>query len=72
MNQLGKLLIGLGIALVVAGSALLFGDKLGLGRLPGDITWRGKSAVFHFPLASSIIVSIVLTLLLNWWLRGRN
>ena len=66
MSELGKLLIILGILLVVAGTLLtLFGrTNLPLGRLPGDILYRGKNTTFYFPLATSILLSIVLTVLL--------
>lgn len=71
MNQLAKILIGLGVALLLSGGLLLALNALGLGRLPGDFTWRGKHGTFHLPLASSLLLSIVLTVLLNLWL-GRQ
>lgn len=66
MSELGKMLIILGVVLVVAGLALaLFGRwNLPLGRLPGDIVVRGKNTTFYFPLATSIVISVVLSLLL--------
>ncbi|HKF03971.1 MAG TPA: DUF2905 domain-containing protein [Candidatus Sulfotelmatobacter sp.] len=66
MSELGKLLIVLGIVLVVAGVllTLLGRTNLPLGRLPGDILYRGKNTTFYFPLATSILLSIVLTVLL--------
>jgi hypothetical protein len=66
MSSLGKLLIILGILLVAAGAllTLLGRTNLPLGRLPGDILYRGKNTTFYFPLATSILVSVVLTLLL--------
>ena len=74
MTDLGKLLIVLGIVIVVAGVVLLLLGRthLPLGRLPGDITYRGKNTTFYFPLATSILLSIVLSLLLyviNRWRR---
>jgi hypothetical protein len=70
--QLAKLLIILGLALAGVGVLLFLASKLGLGRLPGDFTWRGKNTVVHFPLLSSILISLLLTLLLNLWFgRGR-
>ena len=69
MNQLGRILIGLGLALVLAGAALLVLQRLGLGRLPGDFTWKGKYGTLHVPVATSLLLSLVLTLLLNLWLR---
>ncbi len=71
MEGLGKLLLIAGVLLVVIGGALVLTGKAGipLGRLPGDITWRGKNSVVYFPLATSIVLSIVLTLI--FWLVGR-
>ena len=66
MTDLGKLLIILGGALVLAGILVLVVGRLHLplGRLPGDILYRGKSTTFYFPLATSILLSVVLTLIL--------
>lgn len=65
------MLILAGVALVVVGLGLLVADRLGLGRLPGDITFKGKNFSIHVPIVTSIVVSVVLTLLLNWWF-GRS
>jgi hypothetical protein len=66
MSDLGKLLIVLGVVLVVAGTVLvlLARTSLPLGRLPGDIVYRGKNTTFYFPLATSLLVSVVLTIVL--------
>ncbi|HEV7217875.1 MAG: DUF2905 domain-containing protein [Terriglobales bacterium] len=66
MGELGKILIFLGGTLVIAGIILvLFGRaQVPLGRLPGDIVYRGKNSTFYFPLATSIVVSVVLSILL--------
>ena len=66
MSELGKLFITLGIVLVVAGVLLtLLGRTiLPLGRLPGDIFYRGKNTTFYFPLVTSILLSVVLTVVL--------
>jgi peptidoglycan biosynthesis protein MviN/MurJ (putative lipid II flippase) len=66
MSELGKLLIILGIVLVVAGVllTLLGRTNLPLGRLPGDILYRGKNTTFYFPLATCILLSVVLTVVL--------
>ena len=74
MSELGKLLIFLGITLVAIGIVLtLIGrTSLPLGRLPGDILYRGKHTTFYFPLATSILISIVLSIVLylvNHWRR---
>jgi hypothetical protein len=72
MAELGKLLLLLGGIAMILGAALLFAGRLNLpiGRLPGDIAYRGKNTVVYFPLATSILVSIVLSLI--FWLIGRG
>ncbi len=64
MNDLGRLLVGLGLVLLVAGGLLLLLGRTGLplGRLPGDISYRGKNLNVYFPLGTSILLSIVLSL----------
>jgi len=64
MNDLGRLLIGLGLVLLVAGGLLLLLGRTGipLGRLPGDISYRGKNLSVYFPLGTSVLVSILLSL----------
>ena len=71
MGELGKTLIGLGALLVVLGIAVLVAGRLHLplGRLPGDITWRGKNSVFYFPIVTCIVVSVLLSLL--FWIIGQ-
>ncbi|HWO13046.1 MAG TPA: DUF2905 domain-containing protein [Polyangiaceae bacterium] len=68
MTPLPKFLMLAGAALFALGAILFAAQRLGLGRLPGDISWEGKSFSFHFPVATSLIVSLVLTLLINLWL----
>jgi len=65
------MLLGLGLVIVGIGLVLmLFGrTNLPIGRLPGDILYRGKHTTFYFPLATSIVVSVVLSLVL--YLVGR-
>jgi len=65
MTELGKLLVIVGIVLVAAGVLLTFLGRfhLPVGRLPGDIVYRGKNTTFYFPLATSILLSILLTLI---------
>jgi len=72
MTELGKLLIALGGIIVVVGVFLLLAGRfnLPLGRLPGDFSFRGKHTAFYFPLGTSIVLSIVLSLIL--WLLGRG
>lgn len=65
-SQVGLMLITLGFLLIAGGLAVLFFDKLSwLGRLPGDITLRGKGWSFHFPIVTGVILSIILTIILN-------
>ena len=65
MTELGKVLMFFGAVLIGAGLLLFFLGKtsLPLGRLPGDILYRGKNTTFYFPLATSIVVSVVLSIL---------
>jgi hypothetical protein len=65
MVELGKALLGLGLLLVVIGAVLLVAARFGLplGRLPGDIAYRGKNVSVFFPLGTSILISIVLTII---------
>jgi len=71
MGQFGRVLIGIGLALALLGGLLLLGERLGLGRLPGDIVYRRKNVSIYVPIATSILLSLLLTLLLNVWLRKR-
>jgi hypothetical protein len=66
VGDLGKLLVLLGGTIVVIGVALILIGRthLPIGRLPGDIVYRGKNTTFYFPLASSILLSVVLSILL--------
>lgn len=64
-----KLLIIAGIVLIAIGLAWLAGERLGLGRLPGDFVFERGNTRIYLPLATSILISIVLTLV--FWLLGR-
>jgi hypothetical protein len=74
MGDLGKLLVGLGVVLVMAGLVLVLLGRthLPLGKLPGDIIYRGRNSTFYFPLATSILLSIVLSVLLYVVSRWRR
>jgi hypothetical protein len=65
MGDVGKLLVFLGAILLVAGLVLMLFSRasLPLGRLPGDIVYHRKNTTVYFPLATSIIVSVVLSLI---------
>lgn len=65
MNELGKALLGIGLLLAVIGVVLMLAGRFGLplGRLPGDFVHRGKNVSFYFPLGTSILISIALSVL---------
>lgn len=71
MADLGKLLVGLGALIIVVGLVLMLLGRTNLpwGRLPGDVLHRGKNGTFYFPLATSILLSVLLSLIL--YLVGR-
>lgn len=72
--ELGKSLIVMGLLITVIGLFILFKDKIpglgSIGRLPGDIAIEKESFKFYFPLGTSLLVSLVLSLL--FWLFGRR
>jgi hypothetical protein len=74
MNDLGRLLVGLGFLLLVAGGLLLLLGRTGIpvGRLPGDISYRGKNLNVYFPLGTSILVSVLLSLVFYLLSRFRR
>jgi hypothetical protein len=65
---MGRSLLIIGLVIAAAGGLMMIG--LPLGRLPGDLVWRGKNTTFYFPLATSIVASIALTLVM--WLINRR
>ena len=72
LSPIAKMLILMGLFLVVLGGILLLASKLphlGVGRLPGDIYIKRGNFTFYFPIVTCIIVSIMLTLLLNLFFR---
>ena len=71
VEPLGKVLIAAGVVLVVLGIALSWGKFLRLGSLPGDFTWSGRGWQVSIPLATSIILSLLLTVALNLLARRR-
>jgi hypothetical protein len=74
MQDLGRLLVGLGIALLVIGLVVLGLSRTGLplGRLPGDISYRGKGFAVFAPLGTSLLLSVLLSLLLYLFSRFRR
>jgi len=69
---MGRVLINAGILLVVAGLAIVLGEKLGIriGRLPGDIHIEGRRGGFYFPIVTCLLVSVVLSLI-SWLFTRR-
>ncbi|WP_373029129.1 DUF2905 domain-containing protein [Sulfurovum sp.] len=65
MTEIGKSIIFIGIVIIIIGVMLLFSDRLpfNLGKLPGDISYKKENFSFYFPITTSIIISIVLSLL---------
>jgi len=72
MAGMGRLLVVAGLLLAGIGLLLILGDKLPfrIGRLPGDIVYKGKNTTFYFPLMTGIILSVLLSLVM--WLIGRR
>jgi hypothetical protein len=69
VQDLGKTLIIFGLILVVAGVVIFFGGSMGLGRLPGDIHLRKGNVQFYFPVVTSLLLSVLLSVIL--WLFRR-
>lgn len=65
-QQFGKWLIALGVLIIVIGLLVMLLGKVGLFRLPGDLSFGGRNWRIYFPIASSILLSLLLTLIL--WL----
>jgi hypothetical protein len=74
MNEIGKAMVGLGLLLVVLGALVMLAARLGmpLGRLPGDFSYKSKNVSFYFPLVSSILISVVLSVILYLISRFRR
>jgi hypothetical protein len=67
--EVGRVLLAIGIVLVVVGVLAVLGVRLPFGRLPGDIAIEGERGGFYFPIVTMIVISVVLTILLNLFLR---
>ena len=67
--ELGRVLLIIGVLLVVVGGLAVLGVRLPFGRLPGDIAIEGERGGFYFPIVTMIIVSVVLTILFNFFIR---
>jgi hypothetical protein len=78
-EEIGRALLLFGLVLSVAGLLFLFGDRLPfrlgallgrLGRLPGDIVWKGEHSTFYFPVVTCLLLSALLSLV--FWFFGRR
>lgn len=68
-SGVGRILLIVGVIALVAGGIFLLLGKMGLGSMPGDVQWGKGNVRFYFPLGTSIVLSIILTVLLNLFLR---
>lgn len=64
-EEIGRILLVFGVVLVAAGGLLLLAGKFGIGRLPGDLMWEGENWTVYVPLGWMVVLSVVLTVLLN-------
>ena len=69
VGGVGRLLLALAALLAIAGGVLILLDRFGLGRLPGDIVWRRDNVTVYIPIGLMILLSLILTLLLNLFFR---
>ena len=70
LSDIGRMLLFAGLGIALLGGLLMLGGKIpGLGRLPGDIVYRKGNFTFYFPLVTSILLSVLLTLILSLFRR---
>ena len=67
--EVGRILLIVGVVLVIIGGLAALGVRLPFGRLPGDIAIEGERGGFYFPIVTMIVVSVILTILVNLFLR---
>ena len=67
--ELGRILLLVGIVLVVVGGLSVMGARMPFGRLPGDIVIQGERGTIYIPITSMILISLVLTLVANFFFR---
>jgi hypothetical protein len=74
MQDLGKMLVVMGLVVAGIGVAILLAGRVGLplGRLPGDLSYKSKNVTFYFPLGTSILISVVLSVVLYLISRMRR
>lgn len=68
-GAVGRLLLGVAIVLAAIGLILVALDRFGVGRLPGDVVWRRENVTVYIPLGLMILLSLLLTLILNLFFR---
>jgi hypothetical protein len=70
-SDFGKILIVIGLVIAIVGVLIAMGGKIPwIGRLPGDVTIKGEKFTFYFPLATSILISVILSLIF-WFIRRK-
>ena len=67
--ELGRIILVIGLVLVVVGGLAALGVRLPFGRLPGDIAIEGEQGAIYIPIASMVVISVILTLVLNFFVR---
>jgi hypothetical protein len=72
MPSFGRILIGIGLAITVVGLVFLFLGRFNapVGRLPGDITYTGKNVSLYFPIATCLVIGIVISIV--FWILNRR
>jgi hypothetical protein len=69
LESVGRLLLAVGVALLLSGALIILASRLGATKLPGTFSWKGERVSVYFPLGLSLLASIVLTIVLNLFLR---
>ncbi|MBW3575606.1 MAG: DUF2905 domain-containing protein [Actinobacteria bacterium] len=69
LGDIGRALVGLALVLAVVGGVLMLAGRVGIGRLPGDLSFGTDRVRVYIPLATSVLVSLVATVVLNLWIR---
>lgn len=70
-EDFGRALLVLGLVIAAVGAVLIAAGRVGIGRLPGDLVWKGDDWAVYVPLGWMIVVSVVLTLVLNLFSGGK-
>ena len=69
MGQIGRVLLTVGVVMVIAGGIAILLGKIGVSSMPGDLSFRRGNTRIFIPIGTSILISVVLTILLNLFLR---